>query len=516
MKDSGFTSGRPDHHPSASLPPDNEGEGSLTVAGDTASFHERPSLDDVWRWAVLLAFAALLLLGPIHPHDLWWHLRSGQLAVEEGWISTVDRFSFTRSGGMWVNQSWLMQVALYGLYQLGGLLAIHVAYAAAITGGYAVLTAGLRRSAGTTAAMLAGSAAFLVGAPSMGVRPQAISFLCFGALIVAIELHRRGLGRLLRAAPLLFAFWVNAHGAFVFGGVVLGLYVLARTWALRRDPGARAQIGELWWIAVLSFAALALTPEGPQAILAYFGGFFAHGFDTIAEFQPLHIRELEGLVFLAVVAAAIVAIVRSGVRPAPDQLVSLIGLGLAALYAARFAPWFGFVLAPVLAAALAERLGRGPLPPGHRGRNALYLALTAALLVAAPGVRARVHGPGWISDGTPVAAGAELCRSAPDGARVFQDVGFASYQIFQCPRLQVFADPRIEYYSREHWDDFVAVSIGRYDWEAILERWGVTYVMVPSEGDGFRGLRAALEASGRWSEQYRDATAVVWSRRGPG
>ena len=479
--------------------------------GPTRSRHERPSLEDVWRWAPLLALAAYLLAGPIPPHDLWWHLRSGQLAFEEGWISSIDRFSFTRSGEVWINQSWLMQLALYGLFRLGGLALVQVGCATAIVAGYAVLTSALLPRYGTPAAMLAGLAAFGVGALNTSMRPQAISFLCFGALVAAIELHRHGQRGPLRWAPLLFAFWVNSHGAFAFAGVVLALYVLGRTWELRGQPDATPRIRELWLIGVSAAAALAITPEGPRAVLFYFSGFFVHGFDTISEFQPLQIRDTDGALFFAVLAASVAALWRSGWRPAPDQIAALVCFGIGALYARRIAPWFGFVLAPVLAAALARLLAPRSLPAGSRARNALYLAFAAALLIGTPVLRARVHGRGWISADTPVAASAELCRIAPDGARVFQDVGFASYQIFSCPRLRVYADPRIEFYPRSHWEDYTAVVLGRYDWEAILERWSIGYVLTPSEDPSFAGLRAALAASGRWSELHRDATATLWS-----
>jgi hypothetical protein len=478
--------------------------------------HRRPSLDDVWRWAPLIAIAGYLLALEAQPHDLWWHLRSGQLISEEGRIAGVDRFSFTRLGEPWVNQAWLMQLVLYDLYALGGLPFVLIGHTLLIVAGYALLATPLRRAHGTPAATLASVAAFLVGAMNVGVRPQSISFLCFGWLLAAIELHRQGRPRALRFAPLLFALWVNGHGAFMFGGMTLALYVLGRTWELRSHPGARRQIQELWLIGASACAALALNPEGVRGPIDYVMGFVLHGtaLAAVQEFQPLQARERDGAVFFAVLAGSIAALWRSRVRPAPDQIAMLVAFGLAALYARRFAAWYGFVLAPVLAAALGTLIGRAPSKPGSRVRNGLYLGFAVALVVALPWLRA-VQGHTIAGRHTPVAAMAELCRIAPDGARVLEDIGFASYQIFQCPRLPVFADSRIELYPQAQWDDYFAVAEGRFDWEVILERWGITYLFVPADDAIFRGLRAAVPHSERWTERYRDETAVIWSRSDP-
>jgi hypothetical protein len=188
---------------------------------------------------------------------------------------------------------------------------------------------------------------------------------------------------------------------------------------------------------------------------------------------------------------------------------------IAALYARRFSVWCGFVLAPVLAAALAERIGRTPTPVGSPARNALYLACVASLLFALPWLHFRPHPSTWIGPDTPVEATAELCRIAPDDARVYQDPGFASYQIFQCPRLRVFTDTRIEFYPLEMWKEFLAVAHGRYDWQEILDRYRIGYLLVPADDERYDGLRAAVAASGRWREIHRDPIAILWTRGEP-
>ena len=52
--------------------------------------------------------------------DTWWHLRSGEVMVEQHTILRHDLFSHTRLDAAWVNHSWGAQLALYGAYELFG------------------------------------------------------------------------------------------------------------------------------------------------------------------------------------------------------------------------------------------------------------------------------------------------------------------------------------------------------------------------------------------------------------
>ena len=69
--------------------------------------------------AVFLSF--LLSLFPIQSYDVWWHLRTGELILEELRIPDSDPFTYTASGRHWVTHEWLAEVFFHGLHRLGGL-----------------------------------------------------------------------------------------------------------------------------------------------------------------------------------------------------------------------------------------------------------------------------------------------------------------------------------------------------------------------------------------------------------
>jgi len=475
--------------------------------------------------ALLLALFGILELRPITPHDFWWHVRTGALIAETGAIPSVDLFSFTRAGEPWVNQAWAMQLALYGIHAAGGPALVLFAHALTIALGYALLVAALLRHHGARAAALGGSAAILLGWANWAVRPQSFSFLAFGALVYLIERHRHGSRRALWGAVPLFALWSNAHGGFVFGALALVCYAGGSLLELARrrgEGGLAAQRDAALAIAAPTGAALlalALNPLGPLGLAHYLLGFLAQS-STLAivqEFQPLTVRNADGWI-CAGSAVALLALLTRRERPAlgADRIASLALFGLLALLSRRALPWLGFAAAPVLAwliAATSRERSLGWLQGGARPALCLAAALLLAVL-ALPWLRPHVPALGgpraWLSGDTPVAAMAELCTTAGQGARVYQALPFASYQTWACPELRVFQDTRFELYPDAQWRDYLSLQSARFDWSEIAERHALSHLFLSLAEQS--DLAEAAARSGAWVERYRDAVAVIFER----
>src|SRR5271170_6069426 len=57
---------------------------------------------------------AMAVRGVVDP-DVWWHLRTGQLILQNHHLFNSDPYSFTRFGQPWVNHEWLSDSLMYGL-----------------------------------------------------------------------------------------------------------------------------------------------------------------------------------------------------------------------------------------------------------------------------------------------------------------------------------------------------------------------------------------------------------------
>jgi hypothetical protein len=485
----------------------------------------RITLDDLWLLIPPALLFVWLGIETIHPADFWWHLRTGQVIVQTGRVPAVDLFTFTRAGQPWTNQAWLTQAALYLLYRVGGLPLILLSFRISIVTGYALVeVASLQEGrTGARSAALAAVCAMLLGHLNWGVRPQAVSFLCFGALVYILERHRARGGRIVWALPALFALWANLHGGFVFGLMLLGIYALA--WIARDLVVTRAISAagrQILLVLGLSILALALNPAGPLGMARYVLG-FAQSQTTLAknlEFLPLSLRERDGMVFFALMAVFIVLVFwRRAALPA-YLVAALAVFGFFSLYTRRVLPWFGMMAAPAFALTFASpRPGRGAVVrPGRvrRALNALCLGvILVAIIASLPWVRPLLprfrEGFSYLDTRwTPVAAGEELCRLGPN-TRVFNDIAYGGYLSWACPTTPVFMDTRFELYPTDMWKEYLLVANGQYGWEDVLRRYGIDAILADKEEQEI--LINAAQASGAWLAEYEDSHTALLVRK---
>jgi hypothetical protein len=210
-------------------------------------------IDLLWWLFVPLCVTLYTLLLPMGPNDLWYHARAGREIVESGVIPRANLFS---DSPPWVSpqtpyhfQSWLSEVAFALLLRGGGLSAVVVTRAAcnALAWSLLVLAAvrrarrvlEARREAGSeapggvaglmTARAAAGGSlwAMLMGCNNFDTRPQMFSVPLFAAWVLFLFEWPHLSASARRAAVLLIgagmALWVNTHGAFFTGLLLLAL-----------------------------------------------------------------------------------------------------------------------------------------------------------------------------------------------------------------------------------------------------------------------------------------------------
>jgi len=159
--------------------------------------------------------------------DLWHHLARGRAIATEGRLLDEDRFTYTVHGKSFQDVNWLCQLAFYGLYQAGGLELLQAVNALVLAVTMALLVLLCRRRSGSM--LVAGGVGLFV---FLGlwqlflIRPQTVSLLLFLLLYAVLEGAERR-PWLLAVVPCLLAVWVNVHGAFPLGLVLIGCYLLA-------------------------------------------------------------------------------------------------------------------------------------------------------------------------------------------------------------------------------------------------------------------------------------------------
>ena len=497
-------------------------------------------------WITFLAVFAMAARVSVDT-DTWWHLRTGQWIIENGTVPRSDPFSYTRLGQPWQPPGWLVQVPMFWIYRLAGPGGLNIWTALMVTLSFYFVWRVLRGG------MFLRALIIVLAAATSGVywaaRPYLVTFLLAAVYLSLLEDYRwkgggpdetgRRAGRRLWWLPVLMVVWVNSHGGFAVGFLLLAVYLgalvvqLCVSWAQPRigntgdgdlptPPGfLLRQIARLGLVGAAMLLAACINPYGP-AQLAYPFMTVSIGAlqDYILEWQSPDFHNPQALPFIWLALAVFAAVGASRRRLALSDFFLFGGFLTLGLMAWRNVALFALAAAPVLArhaddalAPLAERLGWRGLPdrPRSPAQGRLNRLLLAVLLLAV-GLKAWVDFSAQANrtvfkQTLPVGAVDYLQREAPPG-RLFNSYNWGAYLLWELPEYPVFIDGRTDLYNDDVIGEWLAIMRAEPGWEAGLERWGVNAVLVEPGAP----LAAALEQAG-WEKAYLDEVAVVMIRR---
>jgi hypothetical protein len=395
----------------------------------------------------VLAFATILVWHNIADGDLWARLAAGASIHFTGHVWARDVFAFTPTLTRWVDHEWGAGVVFFtvldwwgpgGLMTLKVLLAFTALGLALATGRQAGLTALLIMSVPCAWALLPGYVPV--------IRSHAFTYAFFALTLWVSNRIYNGQTRLWPALPLIMMVWVNLHGGFVTGFVVMGAHLIA------------AVIQRGAWRPLLqgTVAAVAVTVFTPYAtsFYSYLIPALLHPRPRITEWGPMPLLGWDAFTGFRVAFVIALAILpaawnRLEARQRKGALPGLILLALTAWVAwqhRRHAPFFGLVAAAVLPVYLQALLNA--VPGGIRARMepALALSLTLAAtglitLRLLPGLSTQVLAPVGLF---PVRECDILARAGVSGnlAVPFDWGSYAAWRLY--PRIKISMDGRYE------------------------------------------------------------------------
>ncbi|GAB4485747.1 MAG: hypothetical protein OHK006_12450 [Thermodesulfovibrionales bacterium] len=250
--------------------------------------------------ACFFIFAFFLLNKPLTDPDMPWHLKTGEYIWQHKTIPATDPFSYAQDeipfiGHFILTQYWLAQLFLYFVYTAFGAYGLIFTGAAIFTAIFALL-AYLLRPAGVylTLAYL-GSFGLLILGNFVALRPQILTFLFTAVTIVLIEgfLARKTL-RFIAPFPLLMLLWSNMHGGFIFGVVIMLIYLFSVVFTsligsrYPAFPPTSLTRGQIAAFAVATFLSCALSLLNPNTYHAFLYAFVTHSqklFSMVSEYQ---------------------------------------------------------------------------------------------------------------------------------------------------------------------------------------------------------------------------------------
>ena len=469
-------------------------------------------------FVVILALGlfAMAARGVADP-DVWWHLRTGQLIIQNHQVFHSDPYSFTRVGQPWINHEWLSQVAMYGAYRLAGWGGLIVGFAAIIA--VSSLLVYLRSPGRPYVAGVFTLWGAVASAPILGVRPQMFSLLLASLFLLVLERSEKHPGMLWWTAPLTLL-WVNLHGGYFVGIGLMVAFLIgdALEVAFGSEDWTRTA-SHLPRLALALVACLAVVPLNPNGVRMYWyplETLRSRAMQTYVDewFSP-NFHQAKELPFLCMILATLLALTLSSRRLRARELLLLLATMWLALRSARHIPIFVLVVVPILSGATQSWLqehsaagSRGTSALSRRGMaNAIILAALAVFTFAR--VRTVIRQQAQTeAQHFPAAAVSFMARDRPPGP-ILNDYNWGGYLIGKLyPEYRVFIDGRTDVYGDSFMDDFYATYHLTDGWKGPIQQWQIRTVILPPDAP----LISALRSQADWKQIYADSQAVILTR----
>jgi len=499
-----------------------------------------PSAADVVFVALLSALAftplSVRLLGDA---GIGWHIRTGQQILATHSIPRTDPFSSVMQGKPWFAWEWLYDVLVGRLDAIAGLNGV-VWFTAVVIGAvfawtFRILIArGTRLPVAFILVLLATSASMI----HFLARPHVVNWLFslawFWVLDVteldAFAQRSRGRERWLWVLPVLMLFWVNLHGGFVLGFVLLGIFWVGSLWtyiSTRNDriedalqkigTGKRAR--HLFWVGLVSVAASFANPYGWK-LHAHIYSYLSNRFlmNHIDEFQSPNFHLIAQKCFLVIILIAIAALAVRGRALSMSRMLTLLLTVWSGLYSSRNIP-VSSILLVIIIGPLLPSLRIAPtffqrmaaLESGLRGHLWPIVAIVISGLIAANGgqVGSKQMMDAHFDPGRmPVAAVNYLDAHSVHGPFLSPDFwgGYLIYSLY--PKAQVVVDDRHDLYGAEFFKSYLQMIHVERGWNADLIQYRPGCVLLPRNS----ALANILVKTTGWEVAYSDDVSIAFVR----
>lgn len=446
--------------------------------------------------------------------DMFWHIAIGREILATRHWPTVEHFSFTLAGQDSVAYEWLGDVLIAAAQRWGGWRGL-VGLLGGLSAGFVLLLYYLAylRSKNLKAAAVACALLLPIAGAFFTLRPQLLGYIFLVITLICLERYRQGARKTLWLLPLVFLLWVNTHGTFAMGLLVVGLYwaaglvgfergcVVAQRW----KPKQRR---ELLLVLLACMAVLPVTPYGTR-LAAYpleMALLRPTVMGNVTEWYPLALRHgVWAYAFLGLVLVFVVVQAMFGALVYRVEEIVLLAFGVwQSCLHVRFLFFFAAIFAPLLATLLARWVPAYAPQKDKYALNALLIALLALGLAALyPSSRALETA----ADEQDPRAAVEFLRQHPGLDPTFNEA-WGGYLVWS--GRKVFMDGRDVYENGGVLSDYVRIVNLDPEMRFLLRKYGVRACLVRRDSP----LGTYLAALPDWKRVYADDLSVIYEDQG--
>jgi hypothetical protein len=261
---------------------------SSSIISSFFTFSEKLASSVYLRWLIIALLPVLILIRyPVDriDYDLWWQLAHGKYYITHHTLTLdLSYFSWTPTDPTWIYNTCLGSIVVYLFYNYMGGFGLWffqwLMFLGVFLSFYLFLRL-IRQRLDITSVTLIAAIGIACSLACRFYKPELFSLLLFPwavFIFFCVKITHRKF--LFYSYPLIFALWVNLHGAFVVGLVFLFLAfigeVLNRIF-FPRESFTNEELIHFGVACVLSVAATLLNPYGMDYILSVYRGATSDG-----------------------------------------------------------------------------------------------------------------------------------------------------------------------------------------------------------------------------------------------
>jgi len=487
-----------------------------------------PSLADMLFLSIFLYLSISQGSQLLNDCDTGYHIRAGEWILKNHSIPSIDMFSFHTPAIPWTAHEWLSEVIMALIHQLSGLTGLVIFFTFLLALTFYLLFLKIRDTGAnilvTVFIVLLATAASQI---HWLARPHIFSLLLLLLWYWVLEEHRNGMRNRLYLLPLLMLFWVNLHGGYLSGFMVLGIYLAGELPAILSQDlddktAAMLRAKQLLVTTAICLLVACINPYGYHILLFPFTLVSNKLImDNVAEFLSPNFHEPSPFKYLLMLLVTVLAASRKRLC-LKDLLLVLVFLNMS-LYSARYITLFAIIVAPILVPQIDTLL------QGSRNRFSEFVKTRSQSFTEIDRVTGGILWPimaflavaGAVSmdavhfDFDPKTKPIEAVRFIEKTnitGNMFNNDEFGDYLIYACwPRYKVFFDGRSDMYGTDRLQEYLKVRSFKAGWEATLDKYKINWIFFDTDS----ALVRFLQERSDWKMIYQDKVASIFVRNVP-
>jgi hypothetical protein len=413
------------------------------------------------------------------------------------------------------------------VHQSLGLTGIVIFFSLLISLSYSVLFKLMRKEQGNI--YLAVLILLLVIASSIFhwlARPHIFSLLFLVISYYILENYQYRQINALYFFPPIILLWVNLHGGFISGFILLFIYIVGNLIEIivLKDERKALYKRKTKALSLTLFACLFISLINPYGLdtLLYPFKLLSQKLimDNVAEFQSPNFHHLLLLPSLYFLLSMILMIGLLKKNLNVIEILLIIAFTNMALFSQRFIPFLCVVAAPIfvrnfdwMLEQMQSRFVRffqkksediSLIDASATG----YLWLVVGILIITMAVVTNRIEHKFDEGRKPVDA-VNFLKKAPIKGNMFNDDEFGDYIIYSAyPQYKVFIDSRMDMYGMEQFKDYLSMVYFKPGWETVVEKYHIDWAILSSDSI----LSRYLMERDDWRLIYSDKVANIFMR----